>query len=163
MQITIHEWPKDQKEFQDLARDMMKSPEGSAALLMVAFKHYVTDRENGLGMLNVLHGPRPLSTRDQQFIRDRLMDKTYLPDSYFLGARPENNYKADEPLTIEILPDPIPAESDEFRKFHLRSSGADSPRVVTLRRKASGDDWFVWDYPGLLSGIRIPQEEDPWA
>ena len=45
-------------------------------------------------------------------------------------------------------------------RLFLRTPGADSPRPIRLRRK--GDQWFIWDYPGILSGIRIPAKEDPW-
>ncbi|MFA5585210.1 MAG: hypothetical protein WDA02_01500 [Saccharofermentanales bacterium] len=163
MRITIPQLPASQNDFVALATDQMKRPEGTAALLIVALKVYTQDRQIGLEMLNFLHGPRPMSVRDQQFLRDRLMDKPYLPDSYCVGAKPENNYQPDLPLTIEVLSDPIPAESDEFKRLRMISSGADSPRIVTLRRKASGDDWFLWDYPAIVTGIRIPVEEDPWA
>lgn len=163
MKITFPELPGNLEAFEALAQDMMTQAEGSTALLVVALKAYVQDRETGLQMLDVLHGPRPLSNRDKQFIRDRLMDKPYLPDSYFQGARVENNYTPDQPWVIEVLPDPIPAESVEFARLRLTSSGADSPRIVTLRRKKSGNQWFVWDYPGVVTGIRIPAKDDPWA
>ena len=163
MTITFPVLPTNCEEFVTVAQDMMKKPEGTAALLIVALKLYIDARETGLEVLNFLHGPHPLSVRDQQFIRDRMMDKPYLPDSYFAGARPDNNYTPDQPLTIEVQPDPVPAESKEFKKVRLMSSGADSPRLVTLRRKASGDVWFLWDYPAIVTGIRIPAKEDPWA
>lgn len=163
MRMTFPDLPEGYEDFTKLADDMMSRPEGTAALLILALKNYIKDRDLGLEMLDYLHGPRPLSTRDKQFIRDRLMDKPYLPDSYCLGARVENNYSPDLPLTIEVQPDPIPVESDEFTRLRLVSSGADSPRILTLRRKKSGDTWFLWDYPAILTGIRIPQSEDPWA
>lgn len=163
MIISFPALPGNYDEFVTLAQEMMKKPEGTAALLIVALKLYVDDRDTGLEVLNFLHGPRPLSVRDQQFIRDRMMDKPYLPDSYFTGSRPVNNYTPDQPLTIEVLPDPLPTESDEFSRIRLNSSGADSPRLVTLRRKASGDVWFLWDYPAIVTGIRVPAKEDPWA
>ena len=163
MAITFSVIPESADEFAQLAQDLMKSPEGTAALLILALKIYVGDRDLGLEVLDFLHGPRPLSVRDKQFIRDRMMDKPYLPDSYFAGARPDNNYTADLPLLIEPMPDPIPAESGEFARIRLVSSGADSPRIVTLRRKTSGDTWYLWDYPAIVTGIRIPAKEDPWS
>lgn len=163
MTLTIPSFPLSFDDFVTLAQDMMKNPQGTAALLIIALKTYIDDREKGLEILNYLHGPRPLSVRDQQFIHDRMMDKPYLPDSYLAGARPKNNYTPDQPLSIQVLPDPIPAESDEFARVRLMSSGADSPRIVTLRRQASGDVWFLWDYPAVVTGIRLPAKEDPWS
>ena len=37
------------------------------------------------------------------------------------------------------------------------------PRPIKLRQKASTGDWFLWEYSSILSGIRIPSAEDPWA
>ena len=45
----------------------------------------------------------------------------------------------------------------------LRCGGADSPRPMTVRQKASTGEWFLWDYKGLLSGIQTPAADDPWS
>jgi len=45
----------------------------------------------------------------------------------------------------------------------LKTAGADSPRPMKLRQKASTGEWFLWEYSSILSGIRIPAVEDPWA
>ena len=45
-------------------------------------------------------------------------------------------------------------------RFYLKSGGADSPRPLKLRQK--GDQWFLWEYSSILSGVRIPAAEDPW-
>ena len=37
------------------------------------------------------------------------------------------------------------------------------PRPMKLRQKASTGEWFLWEYSSILSGIRIPAAEDPWA
>ena len=42
-------------------------------------------------------------------------------------------------------------------------AGADSPRPMKLRQKASTGEWFLWEYSSILSGIRIPAAEDPWS
>ena len=163
MQITLPQLPLTPQAFAALAADRMTRPEGTAALLIVALKTYIEDREAGLAMLEQLQGPRPLSNHDRQFIRDRLLDKPYLPDSYLVGARPDNNYTPDQPLTVRLEPDPVPVESEEFTRLRLSSSGADSPRLVSLRQQKTSGIWYLWDYPGFLSGIRIPLSEDPWA
>ena len=28
--------------------------------------------------------------------------------------------------------------------------------------KAKGNQWFLWEYSSILSGVRIPAAEDPW-
>ena len=45
----------------------------------------------------------------------------------------------------------------------MRSSGADSPRFVTMRLKPGAGQWFLWEHHGLLPDIRIPAAADDWA
>ena len=52
-------------------------------------------------------------------------------------------------------------EAEGYAKLFVRSSGEDSPRQIDLRRKGDGR-WFLWEQ-FLLSDIRIPANEDPWA
>jgi len=90
------------------------------------------------------------------------MDKAYLPMAYFEGATPQNSYTPNAPYTLEVYPDPRPQDVEAgYTRRYLRTAGADSPRSITLRRK--GDEWFLWEYAGILLGIRIPANEDPWA
>ena len=54
-------------------------------------------------------------------------------------------------------------QQEGYARFLITCGGADSPRHMSLRKKGSTGEWFLWDYKGLLSGIRIPASEDPWA
>ena len=111
--------------------------------------------------MNQLRGPRPMTPYDGQFLRDRLRGKAYLPQSYFHGASPANNYTPAQPYGLEVLPDPRPQDVEAgYLRFYLKSGGADSPRPLKLRQK--GDQWFLWEYSSILSGVRIPAAEDPW-
>ena len=70
--------------------------------------------------------PRPLSTYEIQFIRDRLMDKQYLPLAYFDGATPENNYTPSEPYTLRLYADPRPQDCEAGYLRLLAAMGASS-------------------------------------
>ena len=99
---------------------------------------------------------------DVQFIRDRLRDKTYLPLSYFDGATPNNNYVPAKPYTLQCIADSRSQDIETgYVRLFLKTAGADSPRPVKLRQK--GNEWFLWEYSSILSGIRIPASQDPWA
>ena len=50
-----------------------------------------------------------------------------------------------------------------YLRVFLKTAGADSPRPMKLRQKASTGEWFLWEYSSILSGIRIPAAEDPWS
>ena len=114
--------------------------------------------------MNLLRGPRPMTTYDAQFLRDRLRGKPYLPFAYFEGATPENGYQLRAPYRLNVLADPRPQDIEPgYLRVFLKTAGADSPRPMKLRQKASTGEWFLWEYSSILSGIRIPAAEDPWA
>ena len=161
MQVTFDRLPNDYNEFAALATDLTR-PENTCALFMLALDLYTRDKDAGVEAVNLLRGPRAMSNRDIQFLRDRLGDKKYLPLAYFNGAAPQNSYKPDEPLTIQFYPDMRPQDCEEgYMRLYLKTAGADSPRGIKVRQK--GDNWYLWEYSSVLVGIRTPANEDPWA
>lgn len=162
MQVIFSKLPETPEEFKALPQFDLTKPENTCALFLAALDLYVKDKDAGIAAINSLRGPRPMSPMEVQFIRDRLMDKAYLPLAYFNGAAPQNNYTPDTPYTLEVYDDPRPQDVEEgYTRRYLRTAGADSPRSITLRRK--GAEWFLWEYAGILLSIRIPAKEDPWA
>lgn len=139
----------------------LSDPFSTAALTVAVLCHYEKDPAATAEMLNVLKGPRPLSPFEIQFLRDRLAGKGYKPFSFFAGSSPANNYTPSQPYTVRVEDNPYSYQNEGYAKLYLRSSGADSPRAVDLRRKGDGR-WFLWEQ-FLLSDIRIPANEDPWA
>lgn len=128
-----------------------------AALLL-----FDRDKDAGTAAMNALRGPRPMSGYDVQFLRDRLRGKSYLPLAYFNGATPQNNYTPLKPYTLQVLPDSRPKDIEPgYLRVFLKTAGADSPRPINLRQK--GTYWYLWEYSSVLSGIRIPVQDDPWA
>lgn len=111
-------------------------------------------------MINLLRGPQPMSDGDTKFLKERLSDKAYLPAAYFEGANPQNNYTPNEPVTLIVYDDPVQAENG-YRYVLVSTTGADSKRRIVLREKDG--NFYIWEYPGILSGIRLPADEDPWA
>ncbi|MBE5784286.1 MAG: hypothetical protein E7330_00645 [Clostridiales bacterium] len=162
--VTFTALPDSLSAFRALPQLDLSNPENTCALLLAALNLYVKNKEAGIEAINMLRGPRPMSPFEVQFVRDRLIDKPYLPLSYFSGATVQNSYTPSVPYTLSFLPDPRPQDVEEgYMRLYVRSAGADSPRVITLRRKASGNEWFLWEYSGVFLGIRIPANEDPWA
>ena len=161
--ITFTQLPGTLEELQALPEAEVKTPEGTAALTVAALCVFPVNREECYRMLDFLRGPRPLSPMEKQFIRDRFMDgKDYLPRSYFVGAKPENDYKPEIPYVVVLKDSATPIAEDGYKRLEIRSGGADSARWVTLRNKPSTGEWFLWDQ-GLLAGIRIPVSQDAWA
>ena len=49
-----------------------------------------------------------------------------------------------------------------YQKLFLPCGGADAPRPVKLRQRGSDGKWLLWEQY-LLTGVRLPKAEDPWA
>ena len=162
-QITWNQLPKTLEELQALPQADLKTPEGTAALTVAALAVYPTNPEECYRMLDFLRGPRPLSSYERQFIRDRFMDgKDYLMKSFFKGATPNNNYTPDVSYVLEFSDNVAPIAEEGYKRLDIKSGGADTPRPITLRLKPSTGQWFLWDQI-ILAGIRVPVSQDPWA
>ncbi|MBP5662222.1 MAG: hypothetical protein J6X30_03590 [Clostridia bacterium] len=154
--------PESVEELKALPEAALDTPFKAAALTVCALCAYAAEPQIGIDMLNFLRGPRPLSTTDIQFLRDRFADgQTYVPFSYFAGAKPENDYTPSEPFTVTVFADSYTYQNEGYAKLNIASGGADSPRQVTLRKKGDGT-WCLWEQ-FLTVGIRKPKSQDPWA
>lgn len=145
LQVVIQKIPENLQEFEILAAKG-RQPEHICALFLCALALFDRDKDAGAAAMNLLRG------------------KVYLPLAYFEGATPENGYQPCVPYTLNVLADPRPQDIEPgYMRVFLKTSGADSPRPMKLRQKASTGEWFLWEYSSILSGIRIPAAEDPWA
>ena len=161
-EFTFAKLPESLEEFKALNEASLDDPYNTAALTVVALCVYAADKNIGIEILNFLKGPRPLSNLEIQFIDDRLRDgKTYVPFSYFKGAKPENDYTPDQPYTVIVESNAYSDANKGYMKLLIRSGGADTPREVQLRMKGDGQ-WLLWEQ-FLLPDIRKPKSSDPWA
>ncbi len=161
MKFTFNKLPNNLEELKNSENFDLTNPHFAAAAFILSIKRYVEDKDAGIEMINFLKGPVDLDNHDKSFLRDRLMDKKYLPDSYFLGATPENNYSLNSPFEIEIIDDNTSFREEDYSKLYIKSGGADSKRPITIRKK--GDEHFVWEYSSILLGIVKPKKDDVWA
>ncbi len=141
-----------------------QTPEETAALAVAALVRYSEDQAAGIEMLNVLRGPKgPLSAQEIQLLKDQLLrDRDYVARSHFNGATPDNNYTPIEPYSVTVADSVHSYDQENYATLYIRSGGADSPRPITLRKKPSTGEWFLWNHVGLLPGIRVPASQDPW-
>lgn len=161
MKVTLDPFARDEETFRKMAEQMNKKPETAAALLFIALQNFIEDKERGINMLNIIHNPKqPVSNHQISFLRDRFSDKSYLIRSYFLGAKPENNYTPNEPYVVDLERNKM-YEQPGIANIFVKNAGADSPRKIAVRQK--GDVWYIWDYSAIVAGVRKPADEDPWA
>ena len=163
MQVTIQKIPENLQEFEALV-GAQPAPERICALFLCALSLFDKDKDAGTAAMNILRGPRPMTNLDQQFLKDRLRGKSYLPMAYFEGSTPQNNYNPAAPYVLNVLEDSRPQDIEPgYLRVFLKTAGADSPRPMKLRKKESTGEWFLWEYSSILSGIRTPVGDDPWA
>lgn len=153
--------PETLEQFLSLPQSAMSTPYDTAALTVLALSVYPENKELSLKMLEALRGPRPFSNMDKQFIADRFRGKEYLMRSYFDGSSPENDYTPSVPYTVTVSENQYSYQESGFAKLFVACSGADSPRPVQLR-KAKDGKWYLWEQ-FLLTGIRQPESQNPWA
>ena len=140
-----------------------------AGLVVHALANYVNDREKSLDMIQVLmdENIQPMSNLFKSQIDDRMRQNNkagYIAKSYFEGSIPGNNYTPSMPLTIDVETNPYTYENQGYARMLLKSGGADSNRIITLR-KTKDNRWLLYSdsIMGLLADIRKPEEENPWA
>ena len=141
-----------------------QTPEETAALTVAALVRYTEDQAAGVDMLNVLRGPKgPLSAQEIQLLKDQLLrDRDYVARSHFNGATPDNDYTPIEPYSVTVADSVHSYDQENYATLYIRSGGADNPRPITLRKKPSTGEWFLWNHVGLLPGIRVPASKDAW-
>ena len=155
---------KSLDELKAIPQAALTVPEEVAALTVAALALYPQNPAETEKMLDFLRCPRPLNGTDKQFLRDRFRGKDYLIRSYFLGSCPENNYTPAQPYRVAVSENAYSQAqfADGYLTLYVACSGADSLRPLKLRHKPSTGQWFLWEQQ-LLTGIRIPQEADPWV
>ncbi|MBR5181806.1 MAG: hypothetical protein IKW88_06090 [Clostridiales bacterium] len=162
MTISFERIPATLDELKALPEASLKQPEFGTALFVAAMMNYKDDPATAISMLEFLKGPAGVSEYEKQFIKDRLSDgKEYVVRSYFAGTSPENDYTPSVPYSVTPERDLSFEENGRARIF-MKSSGADSPRMIKMRLKASTGEWFI-EEELILSDIRIPKNMDPWA
>lgn len=160
--FTFASLPESLAEMQALPEAALDTPFKTAALTVCALCAYAADKNVGTEMLNWLSGPRPLSGQDISFLNDRFRgNRTYIPFSYFAGAKPENDYTPTEPFSITIESNHTTDAEQGYAKLFIPCGGADSSRPIKLRMKGDGK-WLLWEQY-LLTDIRQPKSSDHWA
>lgn len=154
--------PQNSEELLSLPEASLDSPYKTAALAMLALLRFESDPEMCYKMLDSLRGPDPMTPFAKAFIKERLDNKAYKVKSFFEGATPENNYTPTQPYTIAVSDNPYSFTQDNWATVFVKSSGADAPRQIKLRKKPSTGQWFINDI-ACLSDIKTPVALDDWA
>ena len=165
MILTFNKLFENKDDFNKITKN---SPENVAALVVQAICLYDKDETLFYEVLQDLMSElQPLSNMLKQEINDRMEQNnkaSYIGLSYFNCSINFNNYEPDKSYSIEITDGPSSYVNEGYATLYLKSGGADSKRPITLRKKKDGN-WVLWSDSilGLLSDIRKPENQNPWA
>lgn len=143
------------------------TPEGGAAVLVVAMIAYAQDAAVGTKFLTValeasklVDGPDGFKGKQpgRMVLIDaasRIGKAPHIARSYVQGATPQNGYALPAPpWRISGREQPGDVQADRGKTF-VRSTGADSPRPVHLVRNERGH-WKATNWSSLEVGVRAP-------
>ena len=168
-QVTVGSVPVDMDAFVALRDRLANTPEGGAAVFVVALLMYADDPVLGVQALTVAidrdqleegtQGYKGLQPRraDLQAFAERNGPKPHIARSYVAGTTPEQGYALPAgPLSVRVRDQQVPGETqgDAAKRF-VHSSGADSPRPLGLRKNNRGL-YKATSWSSLQVGVRPP-------
>ncbi len=173
--VKIENLPATADEFVAMRDRLAKTPEGGAAMFVVALLKYAEDQNVGTDFLTIsIDGKWLMDDKNgykgksvlrlyMQNLRERIVEKPYVARSYVQGTSPENEYVLpDYPITIKVFDQTVDADINKANaekggavKYFVHSTGADSPRPIQLKKNNRGL-WKAYDWGSLLLGVRPP-------
>lgn len=166
--ITVNTLPKDIDEFVQLRNQYSNTPEGGAAIFLLALKIYSDDEALGKQCLVVAVDRSALSNGDDykgysistgsmRFIKSQIMQNKKIPSSYIQGATPENDYAVSLPYVYTFNRIDV---NGEYAKVFVKCYGADSDRPISLKKNNKGI-WKATNWSSVIVGVkRKPIDDD---
>lgn len=170
--VRLEAMPRSVDEFVAARDRLARSPQGGAAMMVVALLLYAQDEQVGQACLAAAvdrgrlqegrsgYAGWGLGVRDLQLIRLQIGGQRHIPRSYVKGATPDNGYELGEPpydFGFQYNPHSGDPASGEYKVF-VESSGASSARPVSMRRNEQGI-WQAREWSSLVVGVREPARE----
>ncbi len=165
--ITIQKLPVNAEEFTELRNRIATTPEGGAAMFMVAFMTYVNDNDLGLQFMtlsldmsnlsegNVYKGYRPARSLDYHLNRMKLPERKHVPFAYVVGAKNENRYEVTPPFQFQFSRNRYSEIAEDRIKVFIQCAGASMPRPVTMKKNSNGI-WKVQEASSLFLDVMAP-------
>lgn len=169
--LKVNSWPANLAEFDSFRKENASTPQGAVISLIAALDIYTKDETEGRNALVLILDARNLSTdtspkgykgytvsrSTMDLVSRQIANNPHLIGSYLPGSSTENGYKPSSPpyefaLTANRFSG---ATNDGKIKLFIPSSGASSPRPVTVQRNSKGA-WKVSEFSSILVGVAKP-------
>lgn len=165
--ISISEMPKTTDEFLVLRDKIAKTPEGAAAVFLMASIKFAEDPALGRHWVIIAtdknwlsHSSSPKAYRgfdlakSADFVLNQVNGKQYIPFSYLKGTSAANGYQpGNEPYEFNF--ERTTDAGDGMVKVFVKSTGADTARPITLNKNDAGV-WKGFEYSSIFVGVRPP-------
>lgn len=166
-QLEVPGLPATVEELVALRDRLATTPEGGAAVMVLALLAYAQDPALGVKFLTVAieadqldDGPDGYKGKQPrrmilQNARDRVGRAPWIARSYVQGTSPTNAYALPPaPWKLSGREQPGDVQGGKGKTF-IRSTGADSPRPVHLVKNERGH-WKASNWSSLEVGVRAP-------
>jgi len=171
--IEIKDIPTNISDFVDMRDELSQTPDGAAALFVVAMMMYSQDKEVGkqaftiaLDRTNLQEDPNGYMgfapARGLNYHLNRLSDEEFqmITQSYFKGTSPESKYKLPSGNQyVETTWNKYSEQSNGDIRLFVKCTGAASPRPITVRKNNRGI-WKVYNYSSYFLGVMGPPVDD---
>lgn len=165
--IRIEQIPATTEEFIQLRNNMATTPEGGAAVFIIAAIKYTENPDTGRHWVIIATDKNWLSPSNSEkaykgfdlgnsanFLLKQIDDKKYIPYSYLTGTSVANGYEpgnAPYQIAVERSAD----GGDGMVKVYIHSTGVDATRPITLKKNEAGM-WKGFEYSSIFTGIQPP-------
>ncbi|WP_367898238.1 hypothetical protein AB3N61_00705 [Leptospira sp. WS58.C1] len=174
--VTANSWPSDFSSFESFRDTNASTSQGAVIVLLAALSIYSKNAEEGKKALIICLDANSLiadtspngykgfniNRNTIDLVKRQLEQHPYLIGSYLPGSSFQNGYKpSNPPYTFSLTSNRFSGtEESGQKKLFLPSSGADTPRPVTVKRNAKGI-WKASEFSSLLVGIKKPATSNP--
>ncbi len=166
--VKIEKLPTTVEEFIEVRNQLANTPQGGAAVFIMALK--IQSENPSIGekcliiaadrarlMTGNVYKDFQLDTFGMRRIKEQLKYSPYIPNSYFVGATSENGYNFNVPTEMNCSINAHSGnESEGVLKIFVKSSGADSPRPIVMKRNNRGI-WKANEWSSIVMGIVPPK------
>lgn len=167
--VKIPSEPNSIDEFTKMRDEMAKTPEGGAAMFIMAMRKYQANPKENIGYLIVSidrsrldesngedsYKGFTIASSDKWTVKTQLTKNNYLANSYFKGTSNQNGYTAKAPFIVECKKNQYSEIDANTIKIFVKCSGADTPRPITLVKNDKGI-WKAKEFSSLLVGVKAP-------
>ncbi len=162
--------PSTIDDFTSIRDGLANSPEGGAAVFILAMMLYAKDKTLGMQALTIAmdrNNLREEMTGYKGFALSRSYDyhlgnfskKPYWANAYIDGTSPDNGYAlGSAPYTLQIGRNSSSEQANGVIKVFVKCSGADSPRPIALKANDKGI-WKVSECSSMFLDMRAPDSK----